>query len=71
MCFIQSCINFSLFYIFYAPDYICVDRDFSNPKPCSKARACAPGQNYILDDSKPDKRSRAWAICWAWAAALR
>lgn len=57
--FVQMFLSFSLFYIFYEPDYICFDDDMSNPRPCDKSVACRENQIYAFDDSNFDQKSRA------------
>lgn len=51
--FFQAFIDMTVFYIFFPPDYVCLDPDFSNPTPCPRERACRPGQNFIFDSSRP------------------
>jgi hypothetical protein len=51
MNFVMALFICSIFYIFYEPDYICLDADHSNPRPCKKEEACKPGQNYRFDSS--------------------
>ena len=40
--------NFSLFYIFYPPNYECFAADSSTPFVCDRQRACSPGQAHRL-----------------------
>ena len=49
--FVAAIIMYSLFYIFYKPDYICQD-SLGNQFVCSKEVACQPGQKYTLDKCK-------------------
>ena len=46
--FVAAIIMYSLFYIFYQPDYICQD-SLGNEFVCPKEVACQPGQKFTLD----------------------
>ena len=56
MNFVQAFISYSIFYMFYPPDYICLDSNMQNAYPCSKTTACQVGQNFKFDASKVNKK---------------
>ena len=63
LAFSHAIIAYGIFYIFYPPDYRCQDAQ-GELYACSRSEACADGQAFVLDDSKPDQRSGASTTCW-------
>ena len=51
MCFGHSLMIFSLFYLFYSPEYICINSQ-NESYSCEKSEACQPNQKFVLDPSK-------------------
>lgn len=56
---LQALIMFSIFYIFYVPNYLCEDPATSQSYQCSQQKACSAGQRFRLDPSEPHQKSAA------------
>lgn len=62
MNFVHSFNNFSLFYIFYPPNYLCLSAATGLYTKCNKEKACAPESQYIFSDRNCKKKLKAWVI---------
>ena len=64
MNFIQAFIEYSLFYIYYQPEYLCVDSNSQETYSCTRSEACSSGQDFKFDPGKLNQPSKVSIMFW-------